>query len=332
MATLSVQPNQNAKLSLANYRVAQSPDGGWNYFFNDTPITREQYAAGSGQSANADPAAKVTNNAPVDPNNTAGSAPAKVDKSGDIAYQQQGLGSVDTQYNGSLDQIQKSLDQLNGRYDSDAAAAESDYSTNATQNQNNLQKNKQTALVNAAQGKQGLYGTLASLGALSGTGIELANRAVAKGANDDLAGADDNYDTNQQVLDSSIGTFRREDADRRKDATTEADNARTNAANAAAKARQGYLGNIANDYSAEGDAGNAKTFQAKAGALFPSLAATNLPDSNIGYTSAAYTPASLQSYLAGNDSTQVSATPTAGGQGGTSLVASPAKKKVLQPA
>jgi hypothetical protein len=57
-----------------------------------------------------------------------------------------------------------------------------------------------TAIQNAeqagAQGGQGLRSILASMGALGGTGQELANRAVANTTNNDIGGADHNFQTN----------------------------------------------------------------------------------------------------------------------------------------
>lgn len=319
------------------YTVKQSNDGGWNYFFNGKPITREAYASGSGKGYSPDPVrtpqTAALAPAPAYSGGSSASAyvPPKVDKSNDIALQMAGLGAVDSQLGTGLGSIDTALSRLNGQYDTETTANEGDYRVQGETNQNNLQKSKQTALVNAAQGRRGLFGTLAGLGALNGSGIDLANRAVAKGANDDLAGAGENYSSNQQALDTAIGVFRREDKMRRENAVTAADNARTNVRNEAAKSRMSFLSNLANDYSAQGDEAPAKKYAAQAAALYPELAKTSIPNSNIAYTGAAFTPGSLASYLAGANSTQVSTTPTQGGSL-PGLVASPTKKKLLQPA
>lgn len=331
MAGLSVQPIRSQ--SLANYSVAKSADGGWNYFFNSKPITREQYATGSGNAYSADPtpAAAPQQIAPSNPNGGGGggtAAPAKVDKSNDIAIQMAGLGAVDTQTNAGMGSIDTALSKLTGQYNTEAASNTKLYTDNSNTNQNNLQKNKQTGLVNAAQGRQGLFGTLSSLGALNGSGIDLANRAVVKGANDDLSGAADNYSTNQSSLDTSIGQFREEDKRRRENAVSAADNARTNVRGDAAKTRQAHYVALSNDYSAMGDEGNAKAYSSKAAELYPEVARSNVPNSNIAYSGAAFTAPSLSSYMAGADSTQVSATPTTGGSL-PGVVAAPTKKKVL---
>lgn len=254
--------------------------------------------------------------APSNPNGSGSSSGGATtqDRSNDIALQQAGLGSVDSQTQAGIAAINAALGSLTGQYDTETAANEGNYHTQSDTNQNNLQKNKQSALVNAAQGRQGLYGTLASLGALNGSGVTLANQAVQRGANDDLSGAGDTYDTNQTGLDTAIGTFRQEDTKRRQDAQTATNDAITGVNNQAAKTKQTFLSNLANDYSAEGNAGQAKAFSDQAAALYPQIAQSSVPSSNIGYEGAAFTPGSLGNYLAGSASTAVTATPTQGGK------------------
>lgn len=262
-------------------------------------------------------------------------APAKPDRTNDINLQNAGLAAVDEQERTGLSRVDQTLSSLIGnRYDPETQAAEKNYTEQSDNNTNNYQKNKQTALVNAAQGRQGLFGTLASLGALSGSGIDLANRAVQKGANDDLSGAADNYETNAGQLTTAIDTFRREDKARRAEANTSAENARLNVRNEANKARLQFLGNLANDYADMGNEAQAKEFTARASQLYPSLAKTAVPNANISYSGAAFTPGTLADYLAGQDSTVVSAAPTQPGQTIPGLFASsvnPLKRK-LQPA
>ena len=268
--------------------------------------------------------------APANPNNTgsgsSGTQPA--DKSNDIALQNAGLGAVDSQTAAGIAAVDKALGSLTGQYDTEATSNEGNYKTQSDTNQNNLQANKQTALVNAVQGRQGLFGTLASLGALNGSGIDLANRAVQQGANADLTGAAGTYATNQSGLDTSINAFRTADKERRQQAATAAEDAKTNVQNEGNKSKQAFYSNLANDYAAEGDSGNAKKYTDLASSLYPSIASTNVPSTNLGYTGAAYTPSTLASYLSTADNTTV-ATPTAtNGQGLPGLVATNRKKAV----
>lgn len=294
-----------------------------------------QYAPAPYKSVNSKPATQVasgggssTSAAPSDPNGGGGGG---VDKSNDIALQLAGLNAVGEQESAGLSAIEKALAKLLGQYDTEAGSNEGTYKTQSETNQNNLQKNKQTAFVNAAQGRRGLFGTLAALGALNGSGIDLANRAVQKGANDDLSGAADSYGTNQSTLDTAIGQFRQEDKMRRENADTAAENARTNTRGESAKSRMEFYTNLANDYAAMGNAAEAKRYTDLAASMYPAMARTNIPNSNIAYTGAAFTPGTLQNYIGGADSTLVTATPTQGGQTIPGLVASPVKRKVLQP-
>jgi hypothetical protein len=249
-----------------------------------------------------------------------GSATTYDDKSNDIALQNAGLGAVDTQTAAGIAAINASLAKLNSQYDGETATNETNYTNSSNDNQSELQTNKQTALVNAANGRQGLLGALASIGALSGTGVEEANNAVQSGANTDLAGAGDTYATNQSSLDDAMGEYNEENTERKADAQTEADNAITNAQNQGATAKQTFLTNLSNDYSAEGNAGQAKTYTAQAAALYPTIAATNVPASTISAESAAYTPASLSNYLSsGNTIVNTSSPTTSDGNTSASL-------------
>lgn len=252
--------------------------------------------------------------APGNPNGGGGGGTP--DKSNDIAVQMAGLGAVDQQEQSGLSAIDQALARLIGQYDTESTANEDTYGKQSTTNRQNLQGNKESALVNAAQGRQGLFGTLASLGALSGSGIQLANRAVQNAANADLSGAADTFGQNQTTLDTSIGTFRQEDKRRREDASSAADNARTNVHNEAAKSRQNFYSNLANDYAAMGDAGNASKYTGLAASLYPTLATTSIPNSNIAYTGAAFTPSTLSNYIAGAGDTTVNTRPAAGTTGG----------------
>lgn len=267
---------------------------------------------------------------------SAAAAPAKPDKSNDIAVQQAGLGAVDQQTTAGLAAIDRALQSLIGNYDTESTANEGNYGQQSNTNKGNLQTNKQSAFVNAAQGRQGLMGTLASLGALSGSGIQLANRAVQQGANTDLAGAEGTYGENQSGLDTAIGTFRQQDKQRRDNAGTSAGNARTNVQNQAAKNKQTFYSNIANDYAEMGNAGEASRYTGLAASLYPQVAATSIPDSNLNYTAAAFTPGTLANYIAGAGDTTVSSSPTGGGGTGSNLPTLVAnnqslKKKQQQP-
>lgn len=248
--------------------------------------------------------------APGNPNATA--APAKVDKSGDISLNQGTADAADQTTNEGIAKINSKLAGILGDYTTDANNASTQYTTSSNQNQSNLQKNKETALVNAAQGRRGLFATLSSLGALGGSGIELANRAVQSGANEDLSGAQDTYAGNQSGLDTAIGNFKTEDKRRNDETNADAADAISNTKNSGLKAKQSAYINIANDYHDMGDTANAQKYTDLAKSLYPEIATTNVPASDPSYSPLAFTAPSLSSYLV-NGNTTVS---TTGGSGG----------------
>lgn len=279
----------------------------------------------------ADPNVQAVQAASTTTPTATGGGTTVVDKSGDIALNNAALGSTDANTATGISKVDQALAGLTGQYDTEKTTNQGVYQTNSDQNQNNLQKNKESALVNAAQGRQGLFGTLASLGALNGSGVKLANNAVQTGANQDLSGAADTYGGNQSSLDTAIGTFNSADAKRREDARIAADNAKTKVQNEGLTSKQKIYTTLANDYQAEGDTGNASKYTGMASELYPQIAATNVPDTtNLGYSAAPFTAPSLSSYLAGGASTAVSATPTSGRPGIPGLIAntSQLKKKV----
>lgn len=263
--------------------------------------------------------------ASVAPSGGGGSAPARPDRSNSIQLQEAGLAALGDQESSGIAAVNKALQELLGKYTREATANEAQYGKQATTNKQNLQTNQQVAFTQAAQGRRGLFGTLSSLGALSGSGIELANRAVQAGANADLTGAQGTFDENQTALDTNIGLFRRQDEERRRDADTSASDARTGVKNQIAGKRQGFYAQLADDYAQMGDEANSKKFAAMAASLYPELASTSIPSSNLSYTSAAFTPTTLASYLAGGGTT-VSTTPAQPG-GLPGLVAGSPRKR-----
>lgn len=281
----------------------------------------------------ADPSAPT----PAPTNPTGASGPAVVDKSNDIALNNAGLTGADQQQTAGLGSIDKALGGLIGQYDTEKTANEGNYGSQSDTNRGNLQTNKETALVNATQGRRGLFGTLSSLGALNGSGIDLANEAVQKGANEDLTGAEGNFSTNQTGLDSAITKFRQDDERRRNDANSAATNAKGKVQHDTAVTKQGIFSNLANDYAAMGDKGSASRYTQMAADLYPTVANNSIPDTtNLTAETAAFTPGTLANYL-NNGATTVSAGPAQGtgaGQGNLpSLFATnDQKKKVLTPA
>lgn len=234
-------------------------------------------------------------------------------KSNDITLANAGLNEVDNTRDTAINKVNEALGTITGQYEGDLNKAKDSYSSNTDSNQNDLQTNKQVSLENAVEGRKGLYGTLASIGALNGDGVNLANDAVAKGANSDLTTAADNYATNQRGLDTSYnayvdGTKKAEDK-----AKTNGANDITQANNDAAKNRQAYLKNLADAYTAQGDEATAKHYTDQAAALQPTISQTNVPTIDLGYTGSAYTAPTLSQYVGKANNTTVNTTPSAPG-------------------
>lgn len=302
--------------------ATSSPVGSPGYAPSLTPGTPEYNALhstlGQDDDTNPNPLPGRTlgamTTAPTNPNGSvAPVAPPKPDKSADIATQNAALAALDSQRTGGLQKVTDALNNLFGKYDTESGSAERNFTDQSTTNRSNLQKNVQASMVNAAQGRQGLFGTLAALGALSGSGIDLANLAVQRGANADISGAQDTFSGNQTGLQTSIDQFRDADKARRKDAQEAANNARTNVENQIFTNRQKLYANLADDYAAEEDVANQKKYADLVAGLFPDIARTSIPSSaNIAYSQAAYTPSALSRYIGGATSPQVSTTPAQG--------------------
>ena len=219
------------------------------------------------------------------------------DKSNDITLQNAALGSNDANTQAGIDSINKSLATLLGNYDTEAATNKTSHVNSSNDNQNQLQTGKQTALTNAAAGRQGLIGTLSGIGALSGDSLTKANNAVQAGANEDLTGASNTFATNQSGIDNAYNVFTDADKRRRDDANVQASNSVLNARNDGLSAKQKIFAALAGDYASQGDAGRAKSYTDQAASLYPQIASTNIANSTITPQAAAYTPATLASYL-----------------------------------
>lgn len=240
------------------------------------------------------------------------------------------ISSLDVERDTGYRNIDDSFNSLISRYSKEAAQNEGDYTDQSETNTNNLQKNKQNALVAAAQGRRGLRGSLAAIGALSGDGGILADRAVTTAANQDIGEAADTFAGNQQTLDKAIGKFREEDKDRRAEAETTRTNQRTALEGNIASKRQNYFQKLAEIFGQAEQTGAANENLAKAGALNNEIASkTRVASTAFSPRAAAFTPGDLESYLAGAGDMTVDVTAGGTGEGAnpTSLVAGRRKKE-----
>jgi hypothetical protein len=126
----------------------------------------------------------------------------------------------------SLDQILANKNaEAEGEYNNIMAAYAAEDATNQQAYQKQVETNEQTreaqhqaGLLGAARGSRGLYATLASLGALNGTGRQLANRAVSSEANIDIGNANKTFDTNATTLFDTRSKLSQQEEQRKRDA------------------------------------------------------------------------------------------------------------------
>lgn len=241
--------------------------------------------------------------------------PPKVVNQAAVGATQQAIDSLGTEQSTGYGNIDNSYNAVVSGYDQNTGRTEGDYKENVVTNNANLEKNTQNAYVAAAQGRRGLRGTLASIGALSGDGQKLADRAVTEEANRDIGGARDTAKTNDTTLGKAIGRFREEDSQRREEAKTTRTNQRTNLEGGIASKKQSFLQKMAELYSAGGNDGRANEYLGMAGGLNNEIATKSAVASTpFSSRAAAFTPGTLESYLAGaNDMTVQVAGGGAGG-------------------
>jgi hypothetical protein len=253
-----------------------------------------------------------------------GGAAAPVLNTAAVNATQQAIDSLGLEQDTANRNIDSSLTNVMGGYDQEATRNEGDYNDNTVTNNTNFSKNEQNALLSASQGARGLRGTLASIGALGGDGLRLANKAVTTGANADIGGAADTATTNQTNLDKAITNFRDEDKQRRADAQTAAQNQKVAEEGAIASKKQSFYQKMADLFSSGGDNANASKYLGMAGGLNNEIASkTAVAAAPIVAKTAAFTPGQMADYLAGNTdmTVQVAGDGTPGADPNTILAA-----------
>lgn len=254
----------------------------------------------------------VSNPAPTNP--TGATAPDPVDRSRSIAAANANLSGAEVQRNSALARLKEILAQIGGGYDDEVARYRADYEGNSDTNKNNLLRNTQAALLNAAKGRQGLFGVLSSIGALSGSGIDLANRAVQTGANADLLDANDEFGGTQASLENSWGSFENQDKLRREAlARQEQDFKRDTEYNYLTNVQKLY-NSLSDDYAAMGNTGEANRYAEMARSSIPQSAELSIPAGLPQAMGASYTPVQLSRYVGGEAPTTVRAEARSGNQ------------------
>lgn len=182
-----------------------------------------------------------------------------------------------------------------------------------TQNEQANTDARQAAMVQAAVGGRGLRSVLASMGALGGTGLDLANQAVAREANIDIGNADKNFQTNAGNITDSWARAEDEDTKRRNEAKAILANAKTNNAADVAASRQSMYNQLAGLYD-RGTA-EANSYLAKSAALAPKIAAgSKQAVAPYAKSQQLFAPGKLQEYLGGVQDLSVGASAAPSGQ------------------
>jgi len=244
-----------------------------------------------------------------------GGSSANVLNQGAVDATQQAINSLGTSRSVGLKNIMDSYSSLMGKYDRDRSRNQADYNEQDVTNNQNLLKNKQNALLAGAQGRRGLRGTLASIGALSGDGGKLADRAVTNTVNQDVGEAADSYASNAQTLGRAWKNFEDEDFDRRSEAKTAKRNQKTDLERSLAEKRQGFYSKMADLYGQADNTGESNKWLSRVGGL-NEVIARNQGVAATPFTErkAAFTPGTLESYLAGAG--DMTARVSEGGMGG----------------
>lgn len=202
----------------------------------------------------------------------------------------------------SNDEYGRAIAGYNAQDAIDAAA----HGQNVTQNEQTLTANDQAALLNAANGASGLRGVLSSLGGLAGSGMDVIRRLVGLAANSDAGAARQTFDTNANNLNTAWSQTTQAEKQRRADADATLQNNLQNNKADVLNSRQGIYQQLANLWGA--DTAQGADYASKAGALAAPIAATTKATvAPYAAASSLFSPAALQSYLAGTQNLNAAA-------------------------
>lgn len=234
--------------------------------------------------------------------------------------------SLSTARETGLKAAQTEFDNMMKGYADQFAIDKQRYDSQVTQNEQNLTKNRQAALLQASQGGQGLRAVLAAMGALNGTGSVLADRAIAQAANKDIGEAQNTFDTNASTLTDAWADTEAEKEKREAAARLALENARNNVERTYYSNKIDVLGRLASAY---GNNPQGLQYANQIGGLSDTLARI-APERAVSYAdiSSLYNPQNLANYLAGTKNLQVQAqSGNAQPNAPSSVVATPTQRR-----
>lgn len=224
----------------------------------------------------------------------------------------QSLGEIESNKNA---QTEAEYGRAIAGYDASDAIDLKNYQENVTGNEKAYTANNQAALLNAANASTGLRGVLSSMKALGGSGVNVVKRLVGLAANQDTGESRKNFDANASTINTGWASAEQQQRQRREDAKATRENNIQNNKASVLTSRQQIQQDLAKLYGP--DSAEGKRYAAEAGALAAPIAATTRASvAPYAAASSAYSPAALQTYLAGTQNLNVS---TSGGPAGTPI-------------
>ena len=235
-----------------------------------------------------------------------GSAPTYKDTTAARNATQVSLDSLGTIRNNALTGADAEWKSVIDAYSAEDAENLTRYKGDVEDNEITRDGNTQASLLGAARGSRGLYATLASLGALGGTGKMLANRAIATEANADLGEGEKSFKTNAETLFDARSVLEKQEKQRRLDADKIRTDSKQNAEYDYLKGNQDLAKEMAGLWSDAGNTGEASNWINRASSYTPELAAkTKVNVGQYAKTPLAYSKPELGKYLGGMNSTSV---------------------------
>lgn len=219
------------------------------------------------------------------------------------------LSHLDEILNNRNTQSQQEHDAAVSSYDAQDALDHQAIDQNTHQNETNLTSDDWKALLNAANGATGLRGTLASIGALAGSGNDVVRRLTGLAASSDQGAAHKTFESNAGQINQAAAQTTQQEAQRRKDAEATLSNAfQDNKANVLTS-KQDIYQKLASLYGSGTSQGNSYASQA-ASLAAPIAETTHAAVAPYAAASSLYSPQALATYLAGTQNLTTSASPS----------------------
>lgn len=216
------------------------------------------------------------------------------------------LGSLDTVLKNALSGADTEYNAVKDAYALEDAENLTKYQGDVEKNEITRDESTQASLLGAARGSRGLYATLASLGALGGTGKMLANRAISTEANADLGAGEKSFETNVENLFDARSIVEKQEKQRKLDAEKTWKDTRQSAEHDYYKGKQDLSKEMASLWQEAGNFGEANNWTNTASAYTPEVAArTKVNPAQYAKTPLAYKAPELSKYLGGMNSTAV---------------------------